>query len=115
MARPGKWTVEFYATARGDCPVLDYIEHLPERDQTKLARAFDLLADYGLALGFPHAEPIDQGLWELRASAQRVFYVARKGRRLVLLHAYRKKSQKAPEREIETARRRWADLLEREA
>jgi phage-related protein len=114
MPAKGRWAIEFYVTARGDCPVLDHIGRLPERDRAKLGRVLDLLAEYGLDLGLPHARPPGNGLWELRASAQRVFYVALQRRRFVLLHAYGKRSQKAPEREIETARRRWADLLERE-
>jgi phage-related protein len=55
-----------------------------------------------------------EGLWELRAGAGRIFYVAYTGRRFILLHAYYKKSQKAPPQEIETAQRRLADFLERE-
>jgi hypothetical protein len=76
---------------------------------------YALLASCGcMALGDPHARPISDKLWELRAGAGRIFYVALTGRRFTLLHAYIKKSRKAPEREIETARRRLADLLERE-
>jgi phage-related protein len=39
------------------------------------------------------------------------FYV---GRRFVILHGFRKKSQKTPIREIATAERRMADFLEKE-
>ena len=61
----------------------------------------------------PHARPI-AGLWELRPGPNRFFYVAVRGRHFVILHGYRKRSQAAPQREIETAQRRWADLLERD-
>jgi phage-related protein len=37
------------------------------------------------------------------------------GRRFVLLHAFTKKTQKTPAAEIETAKRRMADYLERES
>ncbi|MHB0876283.1 MAG: type II toxin-antitoxin system RelE/ParE family toxin [Anaerolineae bacterium] len=39
--------------------------------------------------------------------------VAHAGRRFIVLHGYRKRSQKAPRREIETARRRLQDFLSR--
>lgn len=62
----------------------------------------------------PHARPI-AGIWELRPGPNRFFYVAHTGRRFVILHGYRKQSQAAPVREIETAKRRWADFLDRES
>lgn len=108
------WTVEFYVDARGRMPVLEFIESLQQREVSAVLRAIDLLEEFGPMLTMPHARPIEGGLWELRAGASRVFYFAHVKRRLVLLHAYRKKGQKTPRHEIETAWRRWADLKERE-
>lgn len=51
-------------------------------------------------------------LWELRISRTRIFYVVVVGDTMVLLHAYKKQGQKAPTREIETATRRMAEVLE---
>ena len=76
-------------------------------------RLLRLLREYGIQLGMPHARPVS-GLWELRPGPNRFFYVAVRGRRFVILHGYRKQSQSAPQREIETAQRRLADLLARE-
>jgi phage-related protein len=70
--------------------------------------------EFGVLLKLPHARPVEAGLWELRAGSTRVFYFAYVGRRFILLHGYRKRSQKAPKREIETALRRRADFLEKE-
>jgi len=53
-------------------------------------------------------------MWELRGGANRIFYVAVRGRRFILLRGYRKQSQAAPRREIETAQRRWSDFLDQE-
>ena len=98
----------------GLCPVLVHVEGLPPRDQARVARAIALLCEFGPHLGLPHARPVAGGLWELRAGAERIFYFATTGQRFILWHAYRKKSQKAPRREVETAWRRWADFMERE-
>jgi phage-related protein len=76
-------------------------------------QVIDMLHDYGLHLGMPHARPI-AGMWELRAGPGRFFYVAATGRRFIILHGYRKQSQAAPRREIETAQRRWSNFLEQE-
>lgn len=107
------WVIQFYQDGRGRIPVEDFLNTLPERERLEVLRVIDLLEIYGLTLGMPHARPI-AGMWELRAGPDRVFYVAITGRRFILLHGYRKKTQAAPQQEIETARRRWADLLEQE-
>lgn len=107
------WSVEFYTDDRDRAPVREFIRSLPKEDRAEVAQVLELLRSYGITLGMPHARPI-AGMWELRAGANRVFYVAVTGRRFILLHGYRKRSQAAPQREIETARRRWADFLEQE-
>ena len=40
----------------------------------------------------------------------RAIYVTASGRRVVILHAFQKKTQKTPKRAIETAKRRMEDL-----
>ncbi len=51
--------------------------------------------------------------WELRTGVSgdiyRTFYFAYTGRKFVLLHAYQKKSQKAPKKELEVAEERMKD------
>ena len=77
-----------------------------------MLRTIDLLQEMGIALRMPYARRIDD-LWELRAGAGRLLYFAYTGRKLIILHGFRKKTQKTPRKEIEIARRRWIDYLER--
>ncbi len=107
------WRVEFYVDARNRAPALEFIKSMSKQEQAELLRVLELLAEFGVKIGMPHARPIE-GMWELRAGAGRLFYVAHTGRRFIVLHGYRKRSQAAPRREIETALRRWADFLEKE-
>ena len=44
----------------------------------------------------------------------RLFYFAYTGRQFIILHAFRKKGQKTPRKEIETAERRMKRFLEGE-
>lgn len=108
-----EWRVEFYIDARGRSPVEKFLDALSVTERAEALRVLRLLREYGISLGMPHARPIG-GLWELRPGPNRFFYVAMTGRRFVVLHGYRKRSQAAPQREIDTAQRRWADLLDRE-
>ena len=55
--------------------------------------------------------------WELRTKlggdVYRTFHFVHTGKKFVLLHAYHKKSQKAPKRELDTAEERMKDYLKR--
>jgi phage-related protein len=112
MSPQPPWSVEFYTDARGEAPAMQFLEALPIEERAVAARALRLLADAGVGLGMPHVRPIED-LWELRAGPNRLFYVAHTGRRFIVLHGYRKQSQKAPRQEIATARRRLQDFLSR--
>lgn len=114
MSSPKPWTVQFYEDVRGVAPALEFLESLSLKDRAALARTIDLLEEVGVGLRSPHAEPVDGDIWELKGGPGRVFYFAYRDRRFILLHGYRKKTRKAPRKEIETARRRLADFLERE-
>ncbi|HOR01111.1 MAG TPA: type II toxin-antitoxin system RelE/ParE family toxin [Anaerolineae bacterium] len=113
MPEQQRWAVEYYTDTRGRAPALEFVYSLSDDEQAELLRVVDLLQEFGIYLRMPHARPIGK-LWELRAGAGRLFYIAHTGRRFIILHGYRKQGQKAPRREIETAERRWADFLERE-
>jgi len=103
--------LRYYATSRGVYPVAEYIESLSVPEQAVLAALFQEISARGLqarGVGFRH---IEGRLWEIRAGAHRVFYVLLQHDEMVLLHAYRKKTQKAPRRHIEIARRRMKEVL----
>lgn len=56
---------------------------------------------------------IEDGIWELRPGNNRVFYFFYEDDIFVLLHAFRKKTQKTPRREIEKAKNEREDYLSR--
>ena len=106
------WQIGFYEDRRGRSPVVEFMNRLPAKDRAKINNALRLLENYGTALGMPHARPIEGRLWELRPGGVRLFYFVYTSRQFVLLHGYRKQSQKAPDREIALAKRRMEELLE---
>jgi phage-related protein len=84
--------------------------------KAKLARFRLLIETYGPdALGMPHARPLKKGLWELRLGGKnqigRVIYVSMAGKRVVILGAFVKKTQKIPDREIDVAWERAKRLM----
>lgn len=110
------WTVEFYADARGPSPVEDFVDSLPESEQAKVYNSLRLLREFGVQIGMPHARPLrgHSPLWELRPFPNRLIYFAYRGRRLIVLHGFRKQSNKTPRQEIEIAERRMEEFLRRQ-
>jgi phage-related protein len=52
-------------------------------------------------------------IWELRPLRDRILFAGIVDGSFVLLHGYRKQTQKTPAREIEQAKRELSDYLER--
>jgi phage-related protein len=111
------WSVEFYANADGDSPVLDWYESLDEKTKAKLIWIFQLLETNGIELGMPYIKPLGDKLYEIRAdvnrNAFRVVYFLYTGRRFILLHGFQKKTQKTPSKELARAKTYLEDFLDR--
>ena len=79
------------------------------------ARIVELLMEHGPNLRLPHSRPFGDGLFELRpkgkAGIGRAFYCFVSGRRALVLHAFVKKSQQTPDRELKMARKRMKGVL----
>jgi phage-related protein len=112
------WVVEYYRDAHGRQPVRDFIHSLPGDSQAKIYRTIKLLREYGVLLKEPYTKQIRGKIRELRITdnrgAVRILYFTVTGKRLILLNGFIKKSDKTPEREIETAEKRMNDFIERE-
>src|SRR5258708_7308518 len=98
--------VYYFKNLRGDEPVADYINLLSVEERVGIRALIDFLEKKGF-LNLPEGRKIvgTKNLWEVRYKSHRIFY-GYQGKSAILLHAYKKQSQKAPEREIETAMRR---------
>ena len=103
--------LRYYTTVRGTHPVADYIEGLARADQAVIAVALAEVAEQGFEARGVTFRQIEGKLWEMRVGPHRVFYVLLRQEEMVLLHAYRKQTQKAPARHLEVARRRMLEVL----
>lgn len=107
------WKVKFFQTARGDFPVKDFIEKQDESTRAKITSSVDLLETDGPFLKPPYIKKLQDKLYELRISGKvaiRIFYTI-SNNEYYLLHAFKKKSQKTPKREIKTAIDRIRELV----
>lgn len=117
-----KYTVEFYEKANGESDVWDFLEELRKRAKTnkdariqykQLSLYIQLLQDHGTLLPNDITKHLDEDIWELRPGNNRVFYFCYRDDIFVLLHHFRKKTQKTPRREIEKAKAERDDYLSR--
>lgn len=104
------WKIKYYNVPGSRSPIYEFIEDLPEKALTKLINTFDLLVEFGIQIKGPHVKKIiGTPLWELRILGQdsiRVFYIAVEESTFLLLHAFKKKKQKTPLKEINIALKR---------
>jgi phage-related protein len=118
MVDKSNWKIIYYqASNQKNFPVYDFIESLDFKSQAKVSSSFDLLEKYGINLGIPHIKKLKSyDLWELRILGGdniRIFYVAVKDRKFLLLHGFVKKKQKTDFKEIKIALNRLNDYLNR--
>ena len=105
-----RWTVEFLSSV-----VLEEMEALPADIRASFERIVRLIAAVGLGkVHEPYIKHLKDRIWEMRLNGRdgiaRALYVTATGRRIVVLRVFVKKSQKAPQREIELAQKRAKDV-----
>ena len=95
--------------------VLAEIESWPADILADYARIVELLIEHGPNLRLPHSRAFGAGLFELRpkgrAGIGRAIYCFLVGKRVLVLHAFVKKSRQTPDRELKLARKRMKEVL----
>ena len=104
-----EYTAYYLQTEGGRSPVEEFIDGLDPTAQRKFFFKRGLLEAFGPRLPRPHAKRLEENLYELRfethAGQIRVFYCFN-GKRIILVHARKKKTQKLPAQELAIARQR---------
>ena len=90
------------------------VNNLPLSIRAKYAGYTERMRRFGPNLGMPHTRAMGDGLFELRIKGvegiARVFYCVTVERRIVMLHSFIKKTQAAPVRELDIARRHKKEI-----
>lgn len=102
------WRIQFYDG------VEDVILEMPPKIQARLIKLLELMEKHGANLGPPHTKAVGSGLFEIRAKAQegigRALFCYLEGKHIHILHAFVKKSQKIPKKELNIARERQKEV-----
>ncbi|EKE25887.1 MAG: hypothetical protein ACD_5C00009G0006 [uncultured bacterium] len=111
------WEIKLFESKRGEKPVEEFIKSLNERVQLKITRTLEHLEEFGLEGAYPHVKKLTStSLWELRILGGdniRIFYVTITGKVFLLLHGFKKKTQKTPTKEIAIAQKRLDEYQSR--
>lgn len=111
------WKIDYYESGAGNKPVEEFINSLEEKAQVKITRTLELLEEFGITISASHAKKLTgTPLWELRILGSdnlRIFYIAKHEHSFLLLHGFKKKTQKTEKREIKVALERLQEYQTR--
>lgn len=109
-----KWKVIYYSYSSGSNPVKEFLDANPKA-KVKAFRIFFNIQEYGLTSVIPHIKKLaGTPLWEIRILGEdstRILYITREVKQIFLLHAFVKKTNKTPLKEINIALKRLKESL----
>lgn len=113
-----QWKLVTYQSPTGKLPVKKFIESLDLTAQSKIRHLLNMLKELGIQFGLPHAKKLSgTDIWELRVLGKdniRIFYAAIERKKFILLHGFKKKSNKTPFKELKIAIDRLSESKLRE-
>lgn len=97
------WKIIYYISASGENPVKEFLDNYPKA-KLKALRILSHIEEFGLSYAIPHIKKLaGTPLWEIRILGRdsvRIIYVTKHEKRILLLHAFVKKTNKTPKKEI---------------
>ena len=103
------WKVTFF-----NDKVVKETQSFPAGILANFLRIVEMIEELGPSLGMPYTTPIGKGLFEIRAKGKegigRSLFCTVKGKEVVLLHSFVKKTQKTPKKDLDIARKRMKEV-----
>lgn len=99
------WNVIYFQSVRGESYVKEFINIQNSFIKAKIIGMVDFLEKYGPFLNGKYTKKLRKDLFELRITGKeqiRILYTIQ-AKNIILLHAFKKKTQKTPQNEIKTA------------
>lgn len=93
----------------------DFISSLPKGDRARVLESVVAIESLGLSAPRVQFRQIRGKLWEVKiktpSGSYRLFYVMVASDEMVVLHGFKKKTPKAPKKEIEIAEKRMKEVI----
>ncbi len=104
------YQIQFFAES-----VRAAIEKWPTGIYASFVRISEQITVSGPHLGMPYTKAMGEGLFEIRARGPegigRAFFCCMKGKRIVILHGFVKKTQATPMKELRLAKQRTKEVF----
>ena len=104
-----KWHITFY-NQKVEQKTLNF----PPSILANFLHIAEMIEEFGLALGKPYTAPISGGFFEIRSKGKegigRSLFCMVKGKEIIILHSFIKKSQKTPKKELDLAKKRMKEI-----
>lgn len=104
-----KWHITFYNET-----VEQETLNFPPGILANFLHIAEMIEEFGPALGKPYTASMGGGLFEIRSKGKegigRSFYCMVKGKEIIILHSFIKKSQKTPKKELDLAKKRMKEI-----
>ncbi len=104
------YQIQFFAES-----VRAVIEKWPTGIYASFVRISEQITVSGPHLGMPYTKAMGEGLFEIRARGPegigRAFFCCMKGKRIVILHGFVKKTQATPIKELRLAKQRMKEVM----
>ena len=106
-----------YEKESGEVPVEEFLNSVNPKMRAKIFGLLSILQEKGNMLKEPYSKHLDDGIFELRCKfgsdiVRILFFFYHEGR-IVLTNGFVKKTQKTPKEEIQIAKDRRIDFVER--
>ena len=112
-----EFEVIFYEKENGEKPVEEFLLGLNVKMRAKMIGLLEILQEKGNQLREPYSKHLEDGIFEVRCQSgsdiTRILYFFYYRGTIVLSNGFIKKTQKTPRKEIELAKRRRTDFMER--
>ena len=109
--------VEFYETEDHKTPVSDFLDSLDAKMSAKMVGLLEILEEKGNELRMPYSKHLEDGIFELRcklgSNITRTLYFFYVGKKIIVTNGFEKKTQKTPPSEIDLAKKRRSDWINR--
>ncbi|MEY2857490.1 MAG: hypothetical protein RLZZ74_1802 [Cyanobacteriota bacterium] len=104
-----KWHITFYSEK-----VEQETLNFPPGILASFLHIAEMIEEFGPALGKPYTASLSGGLFEIRSKGKegigRSFFCMVKGKEIIILNSFIKKSQKTPKKELDVAKKRMKEI-----
>jgi len=111
----GEYQIIFFQKSNGRKPVFEYLNKLSKKDRSKIVDCIQGLSVYSEFRKEPFSRHLSGKLRELKVdfshNRHRIIYFFRIEKVIILLHAFKKKTNRTPEREIFKAKKYMQEYL----